>query len=75
MSGFLNRFYNLLTLVGLLWSLFVIWSSADSWIEHPGDRGITVLIAVLPWIGFLAFNYLIYGRASILLKHPESTDD
>ena len=75
MSGFLNRFYNLLTLAGILWSVFTLWSFADSWVEYPGDRWVSALIVLLPWIGFAVFNYLIYGRLSLLLRHPASTDD
>ena len=68
MSRFLNRFYNLLTLAGILWSVFMLRSVADSWVEYPDERWIYALIVLLPWLGFVVFNYLIPIVLPVLIE-------
>lgn len=63
----LQRIYNLLMILAVGWSVLVM--DYQSLVDHPSDRPIRLFIILLPWLAILVFNYLIYGRISILLKH------
>jgi hypothetical protein len=63
----LQRIYNLLMILAVGWSVLV--TDYQSLVDHPSDRPILIFIILMPWLAILVFNYLIYGRISILLKH------
>ena len=67
----LNRLYILLSLLALGWVAFVGWDIYVDWGRYPEDRGITVFIGAFPLIVLAALNYLLYGRLSPFLQHPE----
>ncbi len=67
----LNRLYILLSLLALGWVAFVSWDIYVDWDRYPEDRGVTVFIGAFPLIVLAALNYLLYGRVSPFLRHPE----
>ena len=63
----LQRFYNVLIIGGFFWSVLCLVNT--NWIAYPSDRPVALFVLSLPWLFFLVFNYLIYGRVSIILRH------
>ena len=67
----LNRLYGLLSLFALGWVAFVGWDIYVDWDRYPEDRGVTIFIGAFPLIVLAALNYLLHGRVSPFLQHPE----